>query len=257
MPYFVKIIQRSKLRDSLDKEGGNFKLCTSEENPSLIALFMETGKKEKTMEILGKSQFSAINISVLAGLKGTSSKNIERLSKENFSAEFTESSLGSSFTYQIIRSLIVAFILMAIVVFITFRVFVPGLAVIFAAIFDIIVSMGFMNILGIKLSIPTAAALLLLIGYSVDTDILLTTRILKRKASGSLNERIFESIKTGTTMTFSAIGALLIGYLVTNSFVMESMFLVIIMGLVADLFSTWLVNVYILKLYVERREKNG
>jgi len=180
-----------------------------------------------------------------------------RLSKENFSAEFTESSLGSSFTYQIIRSLIVAFILMAIVVFITFRVFVPGLAVIFAAIFDIIVSMGFMNILGIKLSIPTAAALLLLIGYSVDTDILLTTRILKRKASGSLNERIFESIKTGTTMTFSAIGALLIGYLVTNSFVMESMFLVIIMGLVADLFSTWLVNVYILKLYVERREKNG
>src|SRR3989344_7772842 len=63
-----------------------------------------------------------------------------RLSKENFSAEFTESSLGSSFTYQIIRSLIVAFILMAIVVFITFRVFVPGLAVIFAAIFDIIVS---------------------------------------------------------------------------------------------------------------------
>ena len=85
--YFVGYVRdSSKLRDSLDKEGGNFKLCTSEENPSLIALFMETGKKEKTMEILGKSQFSAINISVLAGLKGTSSKNIERLSKENFSA---------------------------------------------------------------------------------------------------------------------------------------------------------------------------
>lgn len=179
-----------------------------------------------------------------------------KLNQDNFSVEVTGASLGKAFSSQTINALIVAFILMAIVVFITFRVFVPSIAVIFAAIFDILISMGGMNILGIKLSIPTAAALLLLIGYSVDTDILLTTRILKRKSLGNLDHRIFDSIKTGTTMTFAALAALGIGYFVTNSFIMKSMFLVIIMGLVADLFSTWLVNVYILKLYAERSEKN-
>ena len=175
-----------------------------------------------------------------------------KLTKDNFSVEVTEASLGKAFSSQIIRATIAAFILMAIVVFITFRVIVPSIAVIFAAAFDIIISMAGMNLLGIKLSIPTAAALLLLIGYSVDTDILLTTRILKRKAFGSLDDRIIESIKTGSTMTFASLAALLVGYIATNSFVMKSMFLVIIIGLVADLFSTWLVNVYILKTYAEK-----
>ena len=175
-----------------------------------------------------------------------------KLTKDNFSVEVTEASLGKAFSSQIIRATIAAFILMAIVVFITFRVIVPSIAVIFAAAFDIIISMAGMNLLGIKLSIPTAAALLLLIGYSVDTDILLTTRILKRKAFGSLDDRIIESIKTGSTMTFASLAALLVGYIATNSFVMKSMFLVIIIGLAADLFSTWLVNVYILKTYAEK-----
>ena len=175
-----------------------------------------------------------------------------KLTKDNFSVEVTEASLGKAFSSQIIRATIAAFILMAIVVFITFRVIVPSIAVIFAAAFDIIISMAGMNLLGIKLSIPTAAALLLLIGYNVYTDILLTTRILKRKAFGSLDDRIIGSIKTGSTMTFAALAALLVGYIATNSFVMKSMFLVIIIGLVADLFSTWLVNVYILKTYAEK-----
>jgi len=175
-----------------------------------------------------------------------------KLTNNNFSVEITGASLGKAFSSQIIIAMIFAFIFMAIVIFITFRVFVPSVAVIFAAIFDMIVAMAGMNILGIKLSISTAAALLLLIGYSVDTDILLTTKILKRKTSGNLNDRIFESIKTGTTMTFTAIAALLVGYFLTNSYVMKAMFMVILMGLFADLFSTWLVNVYLLKAYAEK-----
>lgn len=175
-----------------------------------------------------------------------------KLTNDNFSVEITGASLGKAFSSQIIIAMIFAFIFMAIVIFITFRVFVPSVAVIFAAIFDMIIAMAGMNILGIKLSISTAAALLLLIGYSVDTDILLTTKILKRKTSGGLNDRIFESIKTGTTMTFTAIAALLVGYFLTNAYVMKAMFTVILIGLFADLFSTWLVNVYLLKSYAEK-----
>ena len=179
-----------------------------------------------------------------------------KLTNENFSVEVTSSSLGETFSSQIINALIVAFLLMAIVIFIIFRAFVPSIAVIFAAFFDILFAVAGMNLLGIKLSITTAAALLLLIGYSVDTDILLTTKVLKRrKESGTIDDKIFESIKTGTTMTFAAIAALFVGYIITNSFIMKTMFIVIMMGLFADFFSTWITNVYMLKRYVEKKDK--
>jgi len=199
------------------------------------------------------------NLENVADLKTTLEEFLKiKLTNENFSVEVTSSSLGEAFSSQIITAMIAAFILMAIVIFIVFRVLVPSIAVIFAAVFDILVAMAGMNILGIKLSTATAAALLLLIGYSIDTDILLTTKLLKRKMDNvSLSEKIFESIRTGSTMTFAALAAILVGYIVTSSFIMKDMFLVIIIGLIADLFSTWLVNVYVLKSYIARHEKNG
>ncbi len=89
--------------------------------------------------------------------------------------------LGEEAMTQVYYALAFAFLFMSITVFIIFRDFVPSLAVILAALSDIIIAIGGMSLFGIPLSVASVGAILMLIGYSVDTDILLTTRILKRK----------------------------------------------------------------------------
>lgn len=163
--------------------------------------------------------------------------------------------LGQAFWNQALGAIAIAFIAMAIAVFITFKSPIPSLAVILAGTSDIIAALVGMNLLGIQLSMGTLAGLLILMGYSIDTDILLSTRVLKRKGEGTLNERIESSMKTGVTMSLTSIVAMTILFIASSSPALDNIALVIIMGLIADIPFTWLQNVGILKLYMERTSK--
>jgi preprotein translocase subunit SecF len=131
---------------------------------------------------------------------------------------------------------------------------IPSIAVIFAAFADIVFALTVVNIMGISLSAAGVAAFLMLIGYSVDTDILLTTRAL-RKREGTLNERIYGAFKTGIFMTITGLVAVLPAfYIVTglpDSF--RQIFLILAVGLFADIINTWLTNASIIKWYCERK----
>lgn len=164
---------------------------------------------------------------------------------------------------QALRAILFSFIGMAIVVFMIFRVFVPAIAVVISAFADIVFAAAMMDVFGIVLSIGTVAALLMLIGYSVDTDILLTTRLLKRK--GELNDKIKDAMKTGMTMTLTTLAALFALFLVSSGSYLVSSFtridiirdisIVLIFGLIADIINTWMTNVGILKWYLEKDSK--
>jgi preprotein translocase subunit SecF len=178
-----------------------------------------------------------------------------KLNEKNSSTEFTGSSLSQSFYEQLIIALIISFILMSFVVFILFRTFVPSMAIIFAAFSDIVIPLAIIDFFGIRISAAGIAAFLMLIGYSVDTDVLLTTRALKRKG-GTLNSRIYGAFKTGTLMTTTAIVAVLPSFfLITalpDSF--RQIFFILALGLFADIFNTWLTNASIIKWYCTRRK---
>ncbi len=180
------------------------------------------------------------------------------LTEENSSFEFTGSSLSESFYKQLLTALLIAFLLMAIVVFLIFRTFIPSTAVIVSAFADIVMTIVFINFLGIKISSAGIVAILMLIGYSIDTDILLTNRVLKG-ASGSLNEKLYGAFKTGITMTLTAIAAVGISLIITSSFspVLGQIFTIILIGLSFDIFNTWITNVSILKWYVLSKEKKN
>jgi len=181
-----------------------------------------------------------------------------KLTEENSSVEFTGSSLSESFYKQLILAIIFAFILMAIVVFIIFRTFTPSLAVIISAFADILMTLVFVNLLGMKISSAGIVAFLMLIGYSVDTDILLTTRILKRKES-TLDKRMFEAFKTGITMTLTSLFAIAFALFVVRSFsdVLSQIFTILVIGLCFDIFNTWVTNASILKWHVEKKQGVG
>src|SRR3989344_6515834 len=96
------------------------------------------------------------------------------LTSQNYSVEEIGASLSSSFFRELILTLIFSFLFMSIVVFIAFRKVVPSTAVIFTAFTDIVVTLAIVSIINLRISTAGVAAFLLLIGYSIDTDILLT-----------------------------------------------------------------------------------
>jgi preprotein translocase subunit SecF len=176
------------------------------------------------------------------------------LTVDNSSIEFSGPTLSTGFYRQLVIALILAFILMSIVIFIMFRTFIPTIAVIFAAFSDIIIPLAIVDYFGIKLSAAGIAAFLMLIGYSVDTDILLTTRAIKIK-EGFLNERIFKAFKTGIFMTSTAIAAVLPAFFIVtglpDSF--RQIFLILALGLFSDIANTWLTNAGIIKWYADAK----
>ena len=172
----------------------------------------------------------------------------EQYSVEEYSAAFSE-----SFYKQLILVLIFAFILMAIVVAITFRTFIPSMAVILAAVTDLIVALAIVSLFGMKISSGGIIAFLLVIGYSVDTDILLTTKLLKRKV-GTMYERLKQSMTTGLTMTITTIVAVFVAFLFSTAPVLKQIFLIIMIALIIDIISTYLGNASILIWYLKRKK---
>ncbi len=163
---------------------------------------------------------------------------------------------GERFRNQAVLALIIAFILMAIVVFVVFLTFVPSFAVILSAFSDIVVAVACMDVIGMELSLGTVAALLMLIGYSVDSDILLTRNLLHKK--GDLNEKLRGAMKTGITMTSSTLSAVFAMFLVSFYIdipILKAISIVLLFGLTVDLLNTWLLNAGILRWYVERKER--
>ncbi|HWQ67722.1 MAG TPA: protein translocase subunit SecF [Methanospirillum sp.] len=161
------------------------------------------------------------------------------------------SSFGKTLQDQAVYALIMSFIGMAIVVFLIFRTFVPSAAVVISAFADMVMSAGAMNLLGIQLSLGTTAALLMLIGYSVDSDILLTSRVLKRK--GKFDEKIEGAFRTGIIMTSTTFGAIFAMWVVSGIGGIQIIWeisTVLLIGLVFDVMNTWLTNAGILKWYV-------
>lgn len=163
--------------------------------------------------------------------------------------------LGEAFYESALTVSIIAIALVVLVVFAFFREVIPSVAVISAAFFDIAFALAAMSLLGISLSLSSIPALLMLIGYSVDTDILLTTRVLKRKESTPAL-RALDSMKTGLTMTFTTIAALL-AMLVLSFFgqilVIFEISAVLLAGLCGDIIATWFLNAPVLLWYVEKK----
>ncbi|HOT06893.1 MAG: Protein-export membrane protein SecF [Methanosaeta sp. PtaB.Bin039] len=162
------------------------------------------------------------------------------------------------------RFLLLSFLLMAIVVLVIFRQPVVSAIVVFCAMADIMAAAAFMTLVGVKLSLGTMAALLMLVGYSVDTDILLSVKVLKR--AGDLPEKIKGAMETGIMMTGTTISAVLALMLVSSllfhlspSFtridIIADITTVLFFGLLADMMNTWITNVQGLKWYLARNPK--
>lgn len=163
--------------------------------------------------------------------------------------------LSAKFIGTVIDTVIFSAVLSVILVFFFFRSIPPSVAVLTGALADIIIALGAMGLFGIPLTLASFAALLMLIGYSLDTDILLTTRILKRK--GDARENAFDAMKTGLTMSLTGIIAftsLFILSVMTHIPTYFEISGVALAGLIGDMFATWGINAVLVLHYKLKRD---
>lgn len=227
----------------------------------LLNQFPDSDAVVRTLSQLGKTT----GIVVEAGLQ--SDNDISSLltflstklgiAQGEFTVQRMGSSLSASFFGQLIQGIIAAFALMAVTVFFYFKVisgkwlWLPGIFVVWTAFVDILCTLAFVSLLGVHVSAAGLAAFLMLIGYSVDTDILLTVRALKGHEL-HLSERIRSAVKTGILMSLTAFGAVVAGYFFAESETIRQIMLIIGIGMLFDIIHTWLTNAGLLRWYLAK-----
>ena len=256
----LAILATNGLNESVDLKGGTITTLQLQKSISQDDLksFIETGLNTSDVTI---NSFNNNQATVTIGTEADANvfTNLMNGTATILSYRSVGAVLSSAALTQIIYTLVFAFLFMSVTVFIVFRNFVPSMAVILAALSDIIIAAGGMSLFGIPLSLASVGALLLLIGYSVDTDILLTTRVLKRR-EGTVTERAINAMKTGFTMAAASIGSMVALYVIVLVFIpsaatLQNIAEVLMIGLVADVLATWLMNLGILRWYMESGRK--
>ncbi|ERH02923.1 MAG: preprotein translocase subunit SecF [Halonotius sp. J07HN6] len=172
------------------------------------------------------------------------------------SAASISASFGANAQRLALFGVVVAFVGMSLLVFAMFRSIAPSIAVVASAFSDVMLPLALMNLFGIQLTLGTVAALLMLIGYSVDSDILLNNHILRQ--SGDFYESTSRAMRTGVTMTLTSVAAMSMMAIAGFFFgiqILTAIGFVLVVGLLADLMNTYLLNVSLLRWYVNRGVK--
>ncbi|MDD5086928.1 MAG: protein translocase subunit SecF [Candidatus Nanoarchaeia archaeon] len=226
---------------------------TAELKSYLSSVFPNSDISVRTLANLG--EITAVEVSASDITSGEMLTILKaRFGDLEYSVEEMGSSLGGSFFRETIIAIIFAFLFMAGVVFFFFREPVPSLAIVLSALSNMVVTLAVISMLGVKLSTAGVAAFLMLIGYSVDTNILLSTKVLKRDR-GLIIERIISGMKTGFLMTLTTFTAVLIAYIFSQSESLSQIMLILMIGLLMDVLNTWIQNAGILRMYLEKKGK--
>ncbi len=171
---------------------------------------------------------------------------------ENYGSNFISPTLSNTFFTQAILILLISFVLISLVIFIYFREIIPSLALIISIAFDLVVTVGVLNFMGVTISIAGIGALLMIIGYSIDTDVLLANRLLKEFGFDYF-EKAYGAFKTGMIMTGTTLVAGFAALILTNSVIIKEIVTIMIVGLLVDAISTWIQNTSILLWWLEKK----
>ncbi|WP_406676527.1 protein translocase subunit SecF [Moorella sp. ACPs] len=151
--------------------------------------------------------------------------------------------IGRELTIKGIEAMAIAWVLMIIYITIRFE-FLSGLAAIVALIHDVLVTIGFFAIFRWEVDSTFVAAILTIIGYSINDTIVIFDRIrenlrLRRKetieelVNRSINQSLTRSIYTALTVIFTLLALMLLGGETTRNFA-----LAMLIGTISGAYST-------------------
>lgn len=174
--------------------------------------------------------------------------------------DFVGPTVGEELIRKGIIALAAAFVAIMIYIWIRFD-FYSGLGALFALIHDIIITFGFLSISQLEFNLTTIAALLIIIGYSINDSVVIYDRIrdnmrkyrkkpLAELINKSLNETLRRTLFTAGTTLVAIISLILFGGLVLKSFS-----LVVFVGVVIGTYSSIYIAAPIL-LFFHKNKRN-
>jgi preprotein translocase subunit SecF len=227
-----KAIDANALKNVLSKYDANVRVARGITN---YAVFIDFDPSIKPEDVLSTLQQNNYNF-------------------QSFSVQTIGPVLGSSFFQQALIVLVFSFLLMAVTIFVMFKNPMPSIFMILTVLADLTETVVLMQLIGIKLSIATFAALLLLIGAAVGDNVLFTTKLLKSNPNDH-KAIIKKTFKTGLTMFGAVQVAFASLLLISGSAVITQIAAISIIGGTLDLMNSWLLNLGLLMLYVTRKIK--
>jgi preprotein translocase subunit SecF len=184
--------------------------------------------------------------SIIIGVKGA-------VSVSSYSFEEVSPTLSKFFIEKVIGIAFVSALVAFIIIFFIFRTPLPILVVLSGATGDIMMCLGAMGIFGIPMTLASFSALMMVAGLSLDTDMMLTIKVLKR-TEGTPRERAYSAFSTGfamTTTTLAGFGTLFLLGVVTHIPVYFQIGAVGVIGLIGDLIATWGCNAVLALWFIE------
>lgn len=254
---YQTITQGTPIKKGISLTGGSEVIIyyKVENFEKLVNDFKKNFKEVRFSEIY---QFGNFEGYVLETQEQDSSKIKQVLENNNIDLErtnirSTSSELSKSFFKEILTAILIAYLIMSLVIFLRFKNIFVSFTMILANVSNLFITLAILNIIDFKLSIAGISALLMLIGYSIDTNILLATRLIKEK--GNIEELLSSSLKTGLLMSLTTLATVTLGYFFTNSTTIREIMLILIIGLISDIIMTWLQNTSLLLNYIKSKNK--
>ncbi|MBR9679435.1 MAG: hypothetical protein GOU99_00085 [Candidatus Altiarchaeota archaeon] len=161
--------------------------------------------------------------------------------------------MGKSFMTSAKLAIALGFIAMGLALALTFKKPIVALTVILSGGLNVFEAAALMTQFGVKLAPHTIGALLMLMGWSVDSEVLFDTKILKDTA-GDPKERALQAMKTAMTMSAALIAALLALYYFSTSKLISDIALVLLLGAIFDIINTWFQSLSMVLWYVEAKK---
>ena len=164
--------------------------------------------------------------------------------------------LGPEFWHLMMNVAFWAVVLLLIAILAFFRHPIPIVIMLVSAIFDGLAMLSLMGLTNIPLTLSTMAILLMMVGYSIDTDVVASTYVFKRVKEAGPYKQAEHAFLTGATMSITTLIAMLVIYAVgflTRNITVIRIANVMIYGVLADLVITWMFNTPLLIWIGERR----
>ena len=182
---------------------------------------------------------------VAADLEGSVSANLPDRGVEVVRTELVGAKVGAELQTKALQAVLFSFVLT--LVYLAFRFELRfGLAAVIATAHDILITLGFLALFRVEIALPTVAAILTILGYSLNDTIVVFDRVRENmQAKGarkrdpvdlvnvSINETLPRTVLTsGTTL------AVLLALLVLGGAVIRDFTIVLILGVVIGTYSS-------------------
>lgn len=214
---------------------------------------------DASVRLLGDQAPWGLDVEIAKSLESDElEKTSEILASYGVTGKFDIQKIGPtvlvSFQEQARLGFIGAFIAIGAVVLFVFRNKVTISTILFSMALDMVGILGLMTILKVPLSLASFSAILMTLAYGVDTNILLSIRVLKR-FGGTARERAGDAMKTGIMMSGTTLAALIALNVFTTASVLKELSSALIFGVASDFLNTWFLNGGLLLMHMERKKK--